>query len=69
MRLVCGDDSHVFSCAAAAAADPALRASIVALGSHGPQGPSPDVGLPLWSTEAHVTDPGGSDLALLFATE
>jgi hypothetical protein len=36
-RIVCGDDSHVFSCAATAASDPSLRDIIVALGSHGPQ--------------------------------
>jgi hypothetical protein len=36
-QLVCGDDSHVFSCASSAAADPSLKDIIVALGSHGPQ--------------------------------
>ena len=36
-QLVCGDDSHAFSCAATAASDPSLRDIIVALGSHGPQ--------------------------------
>ncbi len=35
-KLVCGDDAHVFSCAATAASDPSLRDIIVALGSHGP---------------------------------
>ena len=67
--LVCGDDSRTFACAAEAASNPELRASIVALGSHGPQGPNPPAsGLPLWDTEVHVTDPGGSDLAGIFSS-
>ena len=66
--LVCGDDAHAFSCAAQAAAQPALASAIVALGSHGPQGPNPPAsGLPLWDTEAHVVDPGGTDLATLWS--
>ena len=68
VNLVCGDDSHVYSCASAASSDLELRAAIVALGSHGAIGPDPQVpGLPVWSTETHVTDPGGTDLATTFA--
>ena len=69
--IVCGDDAHAFSCATAVAADPALRAAVVALGVHGPSSP-PDAatlatGVALWGTEVHVTDDGGSDLATMFA--
>ena len=69
-QLVCGDDAHAFSCAATAASDPTLRDIIVALGSHGPQGNDPvaeGTGLPLWSTETHVTDNGGTDLVTVLA--
>jgi galactosylceramidase len=65
--LVCGDDARAFSCAQEVAAQPALRSALVALGSHGPQGPNPPTsGLPLWDTEVHVTDPGGTDLAAMW---
>ncbi len=66
VAIVCGDDAHRFSCAAAAAANATLRAAIAALGVHGPDAPDPvalGTGLPLWGSEVHVTDPGGADLA------
>ena len=49
--IVCGDGVHVFECAAAVAADPELRASVVALGAHQPQAYDPVAaasGLPMW---------------------
>ena len=68
LGIVCGDDAHAFSCAAEAAKNSTLKGAIVALGSHGPLPPSPpSSGLPLWNTEVHVTDPGGTDLAPIFA--
>jgi galactosylceramidase len=64
LKIVCGDDSHAYSCASAAAADPELRAAIVAFGSHGPQGPDPQVaGIPVWNTEIHAFEAGGTLLA------
>ena len=65
LRIVCGDDAHRFGCAAAAAANATLRSAIAALGVHGPDAPDPvavGTGMPLWGSEVHVTDPGGSDL-------
>ena len=68
VKIVCGDDAHAYSCAAAAATDPDLRAAIVAFGSHGPQGPDPNVGgLPVWNTEVHAFEPGGTILAAMLA--
>ena len=65
--IVCGDDSHVYSCASEAATDPELRAAIVALGSHGPLGNASYTELPLWNTEVHAPEPGGTDLASIFS--
>jgi len=64
LKIVCGDDSHTYSCASAAAADPELRAAVAAFGSHGPQGPDPNVGsIPVWNTEIHAFEAGGTALA------
>jgi hypothetical protein len=68
--LVCGDDAHKFSCAAEAAGNATLRDALAALGVHGPDAPDAAAvgsGLPLWGSEVHVTDPGGGDLATVFA--
>jgi galactosylceramidase len=66
LKIVCGDDSHTYSCASAAAADPELRAAIAAFGSHGPQGPDPNVGgIPVWNTEIHAFEAGGTALAAM----
>lgn len=68
--IVCGDDAHKFACAAAAAANATLRGALVALGVHGPDAPDAvavGTGVPLWGSEVHVTDPGGSDMATVFA--
>lgn len=68
--IVCGDDAHVWSCAASVAANATLRAAVAALGVHGPSAPDAAAvatGVPLWSSETHVTDPGGTDLALIFS--
>ena len=68
LGIVCGDDAHLFSCAEEAERDSVFRSSIVALGSHGPSLPSPIVpSVPLWNTEVHVTDSGGTDLSTIFA--
>ena len=67
--IVCGDDAHRFGCAAAVAGNATLRAAVVALGVHGPDAPDPvavGTGLPLWGSEVHVTDPGGSDFPPTF---
>ena len=68
VKIVCGDDAHTYSCAAAAATDPDLRAAVVAFGSHGPQGPDPGVaGIPVWATEVHAFEQGGTILAAMLA--
>jgi galactosylceramidase len=67
-KIVCGDDAHVFSCAAEVAADPELAAAVYALGSHNPSvangpPPQPPTGpaKQLWGSELEVADPGGTD--------
>lgn len=68
--IVCGDDAHSWSCASAVAANATLRDAVVAIGVHGPSAPDPvavATGVPMWSSETHVTDPGGTDLALIFS--
>lgn len=68
--IVCGDDAHAWSCAATVAANATLRDAVVALGVHGPSAPDAlavSTGVPMWGTEVHVTDPGGTDLATTFA--
>jgi galactosylceramidase len=67
VKLVCGDDSHAYSCAAEASSDPALRAAIVALGSHGPTGTVANPPAPLWNTEIHAFEQGGTILASMLA--
>ena len=62
-QIVCGDDAHVFSCAADVATDTVLASAVYALGSHNPNPSMPPVatGKPLWGSELEVADDGGTD--------